>query len=63
MPYRVDRFELATGRVSPWKAWMPDDLTGAPHILWVALTADGEAYAYSYGRYFQDLYLVEGLRP
>ncbi len=62
MPYRIDRLELATGRLTVWKALRPDDLTGAVHILTAALTADGEAYAYTYGRYFQDLYLVEGLR-
>ena len=63
MPYRVERLELATGRVTPWKALRPDDLTGATHIIALALSANGEAYAYTYGRYFQDLYLVEGLRP
>jgi len=63
MPYRVDRLELATGRITPWKMLRPDDLTGATHVVALALTADGEAYAYTYGRYFQDLYLVEGLRP
>lgn len=31
--------------------------------LAATITADGEAYAYSYGRFFQDLYLIEGLRP
>jgi eukaryotic-like serine/threonine-protein kinase len=63
MPYRVERLELTTGCVTPWKALRPDDLTGATHIIALALSADGEAYAYTYGRYFHDLYLVEGLRP
>ncbi|MCG6925737.1 MAG: hypothetical protein LJF30_10540 [Acidobacteria bacterium] len=63
MPYHVDRLELATGHVTPWKALRPGDLTGVTHILGATLTPDGEAYAYTYGRYFQDLYLVEGLRP
>jgi tRNA A-37 threonylcarbamoyl transferase component Bud32 len=61
MPYRVERLDLATGRVTAWKTLQPDDLTGASHILGASLTPDGEAYAYTYGRYFQDLYLVEGL--
>jgi hypothetical protein len=26
------------------------------------VTPDGQAYAYSYGRLLQDLYIVEGLR-
>jgi hypothetical protein len=63
MPYRVDRFELATGRLARWKALRPEDSTGVVHIVAAAITADGEAYAYTYGRYFQHLYLVEGLRP
>jgi hypothetical protein len=63
MPYRVDRLDLATGHVTPWKTLRPDDLTGATHIVAVAITADGEAYAYTYGRYLLDLYLVEGLQP
>jgi hypothetical protein len=29
----------------------------------VALTPDGEAYAYTYERDLHDLYLIEGLRP
>ncbi|HVO13202.1 MAG TPA: serine/threonine-protein kinase [Vicinamibacteria bacterium] len=63
MPYRVDRLDLVTGESSPWRSLRPDDLTGATHILTPAFSADGEAYAYTYGRYFQDLYLIEGLRP
>ncbi len=63
MPYRVDRLELATGRLTPWKALQPDDLTGVTHVVGAALTADGRTYAYTYGRYFLDLFLVEGLRP
>jgi len=62
MPYWVDRLELATGRLASWKALRPEDSTGVPHIVSVVLTADGEAYAYTYGRYFHDLHLVEGLR-
>jgi len=54
---------LAAAHITPWKMLRPDDLTGATHVVALALTADGEAYAYTYGRYFQDLYLVEGLRP
>jgi len=62
IPRRVDRFDLATGRVTPGIALRPDDLTG---VLWVwppAITPDGEAYAYSYSRFFMDLDLIEGLR-
>ena len=63
MPYRIDRLELASGRQIPWRTLRPDDLAGATQIFSPTLSANGEAYAYTYGRYFQDLYLVEGLRP
>jgi len=63
MPYWVDRLDLTTGGLTPWKALRPEDATGVVDTNAVTITADGEAYAYSCGRYFQDLYLVEGLRP
>jgi hypothetical protein len=63
MPYWVDRLDLATGGLAPWKALRPEDATGVVDTYAATITADGEAYAYSYGRFFQDLYLVEGLRP
>jgi hypothetical protein len=63
VPYRVDRLELATGRLSLLRVLQPDDLTGVPVLMDKALSADGEAYAYTYGRYLEDLFLVEGLRP
>jgi hypothetical protein len=63
VPCQVDRLELASGRMTPWRSLQPDDLTGVPALGPLAITADGEAYAYTYGRFFQDLYLLEGLRP
>jgi hypothetical protein len=62
VPWRIDRLEVATGRLGPWKVLQPDDLTGVPSIGEAALSANGDAYAYTYGRYFEDLFLVEGLR-
>jgi hypothetical protein len=41
---------------------MPDDPAGVVGISRPQVTPDGSAYAYSYTRYLQDLYLVEGLR-
>jgi hypothetical protein len=49
--------------MTPWRALQPDDLTGVPGLGPLAVSADGGAYAYTYGRYLEDLYLVEGLRP
>jgi hypothetical protein len=61
VPLRVDRFELATGRVTPWKTMRPDDLKGVVAIWNVVITADGESYAYTYSRLLKDLFLIEGL--
>jgi hypothetical protein len=63
MPYRIDRLDLATGQIVPWRSLRPEDLTGATHVLAATITPDGKGYAYTYGRYFHDLYLFEGLRP
>ena len=61
-PGRTARIDLATGRRIPWKVLFPGDPAGVAHIRDIRLTPDGEGYAYGYGRYLQDLYLVEGLR-
>ncbi len=61
-PGRTARIELATGRRVPWKVFVPGDPAGVAHIRDIRLTPDGEGYAYGYGRYLQDLYLVDGLR-
>jgi hypothetical protein len=62
VPTRLVRIELATGKRTPWKSLRPADPAGIVLIYNVLLTPDGEGYAYTYGRYLQDLYLVEGLR-
>ena len=61
-PGRTARIDLATGHRVPWKVLLPGDPAGVAHIRDIRLTPDGEGYAYGYGRYLQDLYLVEGLR-
>jgi hypothetical protein len=62
VPARIARFELATGRSSPWLVLSPGDPAGVAQTRDIRLTPDGVGYAYGYGRYLQDLYLVEGLR-
>ncbi len=62
LPRPVDRLDLATGSLEPFKLLQPDDLAGVGYITRGVLSANGEAYAYDYGRFLQDLYLVEGLR-
>jgi hypothetical protein len=54
--------EILTGRRVPWKTLGPGDRAGIGAIYPPYITPDGTAYAYSYGEWLQDLYLVEGLR-
>jgi Tol biopolymer transport system component len=62
VPARVDRLEISTGRREVWKRLMPEDPTALISIGPIAVSQDGESYAYSYNRIFvDDLYLVDGL--
>jgi Tol biopolymer transport system component len=58
---RVFRLDLSTGAVARWKDFVPDPSREAA-VLPIVLTPDGRSYAYTYGRYSSDLYLVTGLR-
>ncbi|HEY1251194.1 MAG TPA: protein kinase [Thermoanaerobaculia bacterium] len=60
-PARVDRFDVKTGALSPWRSLMPGDSAGVNSIGSVRITQDAKAYAYSYARNLADLYVVEGL--
>jgi hypothetical protein len=60
---KILRYEFATGRREPWK----DIPLAAPiveikHGLGLAITPDGQSYAYTYSIGHSDLYLVRGLR-
>jgi len=60
-PLKIQRLDLATGVLTPWKEIMPTDIAGAldKHVC---ITPDGNAYAYSIERMMTDLYIVDGLR-
>ncbi len=62
VPVRVERLDLVTGRRTLWKVLRPDDAAGVTLMEELFITPDEQAYAYTYGRFLQDLYLVEGLR-
>jgi hypothetical protein len=62
VPARISRLELSTGRREPWKELLPDDLAGVNVTPAVVLTRDGRSYAYTFGQFLNDLYLVDGLR-
>ena len=62
VPTRVDVVDIATGRRTFWKELSPADRTGVISIDPLQITGDGRYYIYSYNRYTDDLYLVDGLK-
>lgn len=60
-PLRVERFEIATGKIEPWRELKIADPVGAQAIDNIEVSGDGGVIAYSYRRFLADLYLVEGL--
>jgi len=62
MPVRVDQMDLLTGRRTPWRVLGAQAEAGVSWTWGACITPDGRTYAYGYGLYLQDLYLVEGLR-
>jgi hypothetical protein len=62
VPSRISRVNVFTGVRTPWRDLLPADPTGVVRISPVIVTADGRAYAYTYGRYLSTLYIVSGAR-
>jgi hypothetical protein len=62
VPARLFRFDLATGRRTPWRELIPPDRSGVRRINSVSIAPDGQSYAYSFTRQVSDLYAVTGLR-
>lgn len=58
----IFRFDLATGRMEPWKEIAPSDPAGLLGIVPIKITPDGKSYAYGYNRHLNELYVAEGLR-
>ena len=61
VPFRVYRFDPATGRKELLKEVMPADPAGIGNNS-ILMTPDGKGYVYSVRRILSDLYLVEGLK-
>jgi hypothetical protein len=62
VPGRIDRVSLDTGERTAWKVVRPEDPAGVFLVDGFVVTAPGDAYAYSYQRFLQDLYLVTGVK-
>ncbi len=59
---QVFRLDLSTGKRQLVRTVAPPDIAGLTGILAFRITADGNAYAYSYGRALSALYLVKGFQ-
>jgi hypothetical protein len=62
MPQRIDQVDIPSGRRTPLMVLGAEPRAGISHIYRPYVTPDGKGYAYGYGEWLQDLYLVEGLR-
>jgi Tol biopolymer transport system component len=62
VPGVVQVVEVATGKRTPWKEFLPPDPTGVEQVGPAVITPDEKAYVYSYRRVIGDLYLATGLR-
>ncbi|HEX6098834.1 MAG TPA: protein kinase [Thermoanaerobaculia bacterium] len=61
LPARVHRITLATGQRELWRELTAADPAGVYKIAPVAITPDGNAYAYTALRVLSELYLTEGV--
>jgi Tol biopolymer transport system component len=60
LPARVERIDAETGRATLWKELAPQDRAGLA-VRAVAMTPDGQHYAYSCQQYLTTLYLLDNL--
>jgi DNA-binding winged helix-turn-helix (wHTH) protein len=61
-PEAIERFEIATGRRSPWKQVILPSANSGARSEGVVITPDGQSYAYTYSNHASELYLVQGLK-
>ena len=62
IPARLFTVEIERGERRLVREIEPRDPAGVYGIINMAITRDGQSYAYSYGQILSDLFLVEGLR-
>jgi Tol biopolymer transport system component len=62
VPSRIDRYDMATGKLDLWKELMVSDAAGLNAISRFVVTPDGKTYAYSYLRVLSYLQLVDGMK-
>jgi hypothetical protein len=62
VPADVYRLDVRSGKRELWRTLMPSDPAGVLHVCPVVMTPDATAYAYTYGRFLSDLYVVTGAK-
>jgi serine/threonine protein kinase len=62
-PARILKLDLDTGHAEPWQTLRPADIAGvAFNNGYLALSADGRSYCYSYVQFLSSLLVVDGLK-
>jgi WD40 repeat protein len=61
-PTTIRRLDLTTARDEDWRPLVPPNLTGALFIAPVAITPDGQSYAYSIRRRLTQFYIADTLK-
>jgi serine/threonine protein kinase len=62
LPAQFLRLDLETGARQIWHEMIPQDPAGIGGIFAFSITPDGKAYAYTYARKLDSLYLMTGLK-
>jgi eukaryotic-like serine/threonine-protein kinase len=60
-PAQVEQLEIATGKRSPWRTFLPANLAGITGVGPISLAPDLRAYAYNYESLVSELYAVDGV--
>jgi eukaryotic-like serine/threonine-protein kinase len=61
-PITIFKLNLETHRKEAWKTIAPEDPAGVFGTTNIRITPDGKAYAYTFLRFLDDLFLVKGLK-
>jgi dipeptidyl aminopeptidase/acylaminoacyl peptidase len=62
IPMRIDRYDMASGKLELWKELVVADAAGLNSISRFVITPDAKTYAYSYLRVLSYLQLVDGMK-
>jgi eukaryotic-like serine/threonine-protein kinase len=61
VPGRIDYIDLKSGQRTAWQTVRPEDAAGVFLVDTFVVAPNRAAYAYSYQRFLQDLYLITGV--